>query len=118
MREGFSGSMITVAIAAVAVSTIVSAPIIRASAQASPPSGATPAALSTPCGEPDLQGICTDETTTPWQRPAEYANQDVVTEAERAELDRARSEVLGRERRAERGTERDVSGSYNNVFVS
>jgi hypothetical protein len=26
--------------------------------------------------------------------------------------------VLGRERRAERGTERDVSGSYNNVFVS
>jgi hypothetical protein len=33
-------------------------------------------------------------------------------------LDRVRSEVLGRERRAERGTERDVSGSYNNVFVS
>jgi hypothetical protein len=29
-----------------------------------------------------------------------------------------RSEVLGRDRRAERGTERDVSGSYNNVFVS
>ena len=26
--------------------------------------------------------------------------------------------MLGRERRAERGTERDVSGSYNNVFVS
>jgi hypothetical protein len=33
-------------------------------------------------------------------------------------LDRVRSEVLGRERRAERGTERDVSGSYNNVLVS
>jgi hypothetical protein len=29
-----------------------------------------------------------------------------------------RSDLLGRERRAERGTERDVSGSYNNVFVS
>jgi len=121
MREGFSGSMITVAIAAVAGGTIVSAPIIRASAQASPPSDATPAAapaLKTPWGEPDLQGIWTDETTTPLQRPAKYANQDVFTEAERAELDRARSEVLGRERRAERGTERDVSGSYNNVFVS
>ena len=31
---------------------------------------------------------------------------------------RTRSELLARERRAERGTERDVSGSYNNVFVS
>jgi hypothetical protein len=45
------------------------------------------------------------------QRPARYANQAVFTEAERAELDRVRSEVLGRERRAERGTERDVSGA-------
>jgi hypothetical protein len=26
--------------------------------------------------------------------------------------------MLARERRAERGTERDVSGSYNSVFVS
>lgn len=26
--------------------------------------------------------------------------------------------MLARERRAERGTERDVSGSYNNIFVS
>ena len=52
------------------------------------------------------------------QRPAKYANQEFFTAAERAELDRVRSEVLGRERRAERGTERGVSGSYNNVFVS
>src|SRR6516162_9520356 len=49
---------------------------------------------------------------------ARYANQEFFTEAQRAEIDRARSELLGRERRAERGTERDVSGSYNNVFVS
>jgi hypothetical protein len=68
-------------------------------------------------GDPDLQGIWTDETTTPLQRPAS-ANQGFFSEAERAELDRVRSEVLGRERRAERGTERDASGSYNNVFVS
>ena len=52
------------------------------------------------------------------QRPAKYANQEYFSEAERAALDRLRSEILGRERRAERGTERDVSGSYNNVFVS
>ena len=121
MREKFSGSMISVAIAAAAAGAVISAPITRASAQAPAASGITPTAsalLKTPWGEPDLQGIWTDETTTPLQRPARYANQAVFTEAERAELDRVRSEVLGRERRAERGTERDVSGSYNNVFVS
>ena len=121
MREKFSGSMIRAAIAVAAASAVISAPITPASAQASSTPGATPITSQspkTPWGEPDLQGIWTDETTTPLQRPARYANQDVFTEAERAELDRVRSEVLGRERRAERGTERDVSGSYNNVFVS
>src|SRR5258706_1372160 len=113
--------MITVAIAIAVASGDVSAFTARASAQASAASGTMPAAapaLKTPWGEPDLHGIWTDETTTPLQRPARYANQEVFTEAERSELDRVRSEVLGRERRAERGTERDVSGSYNNVFVS
>jgi len=110
-----------VTIAAAASSVVILAPTTRASAQAPAASDATPASapfLKTPWGEPELQGIWTDETTTPLQRPARYANQEVFTEAERAELDRVRSEVLGRERRAERGTERDVSGSYNNVFVS
>jgi hypothetical protein len=121
MRKRFSGSMIMVAIAAVAGSVVISAPTTTASAQAPTASGAMPApapSLKTAWGEPDLQGIWTDETATPLQRPARYANQEFFTEAERVELDRVRSEVLGRERRAERGTERDVSGSYNNVFVS
>jgi hypothetical protein len=108
-----------IAIAVAAVSADISTPIRRASAQAPANSGAPPTpALKTPWGEPDLQGIWTDETDTPLQRPARYANQEVFTEAQRAEIDRARSELLSRERRAERGTERDVSGSYNNVFVS
>src|SRR5215475_8367488 len=121
MREKFSDSMMSVAIAVLAGSVVVSARMTPASAQTSAASGTPLAASSspkTPWGEPDLQGIWTDETTTPLQRPARYANQAVFSEAERAELDRVRSEVLGRERRAERGTERDVSGSYNNVFVS
>ncbi len=77
-----------------------------------------PAALLTPWGEPDLQGIWTDETDTPLQRPAKYANQEFFTEAQRAELDRERSALLGRDRRAERGTELDVAGAYNAVFMS
>jgi hypothetical protein len=119
VRRQLSEVMMTAAVAAASAISAVS--VTRAQAQVSAGSAATPALASpskTAWGEPDLQGIWTDETTTPLQRPAKYANQEFFTEAERAELDRMRSEVLGRERRAERGTERDVSGSYNNVFVS
>jgi len=119
MRERFSALMACGAVVAAAAAAVISAPTTNASAQApAAPGTPAPAPPKTPWGEPDLQGIWTDETTTPLQRPARFANQEVFTEAERAELDRVRSEVLGRERRAERGTERDVSGSYNNVFVS
>jgi hypothetical protein len=121
MREKLSAALIIGAVAAAAGGVVNWASETTASAQAPAASGAAPApatSLKTVWGEPDLQGIWTDETTTPLQRPAKYANQEFFTDAERAELDRVRSEVLGRERRAERGTERDVSGSYNNVFVS
>src|SRR6202048_2802569 len=111
MRERFSGSMITVAIAGAAFSVVISLSITRASAQAPPP------ALTTPWGEPDLQGIWTDETDTPLQRSPKYASQEFFTEAQRAELDRQRSSMLGRERRAERGTVADVAGAYNDVFT-
>src|ERR1700739_184199 len=117
MRARFSSSIIAFAIAA-ATASAISAFVTRTSAQAPAPAPSSVPSGKTPWGEPDLQGIWTDETTTPLQRPAKYADKESYTEAERAELDRVRSEVLGRERRAERGTERDVSGSYNNVFVS
>jgi hypothetical protein len=71
--------------------------VIRTSAQAPAGSGTAPmpsSALKTPWGEPDLQGIWTDETDTPLQRPARYANQEFFTEAQRAEIDTARSELL------------------------
>ena len=74
-------------------------------------------ALKTPWGEPDLQGIWTEETDTPLQRPAKYADQEFFTEAQRAELDKARSAIVGKDKRAERGTELDVAGSYNDLFV-
>ena len=85
------------------------------------PSVKAPAAaqvLKTPWGEPDLQGIWTDESDTPLQRPAKYANQEFFTEAQRAELDKERSELLGGNKREERGSESDVAGAYNGVFLS
>jgi hypothetical protein len=116
MRERFSGSMIVVAVAM----AVISASIDRTWAQAPPVSVSSPAsALKTPWGEPDLQGIWTDETDTPLQRPAKYAAQEFFTAAQRAELDEARTAVLGNaDNRSERGTARDVAGAYNSQFVS
>jgi hypothetical protein len=79
---------------------------------------AAAAVLKTPWGEPDLQGIWTDESDTPLQRAAKYANQEFFTDAQREELDKERSELLGRDKRVERGTELDVAGAYNAVFMS
>src|SRR5258707_8507926 len=107
MLDRFSGSMITVAIAAAAVSTVISVST-RTSAQA--PS------LKTPWGEPDLQGIWTVEYDTPLQRSPRFANQEFFTEAQRAEFDRARSQLRGRDERDQRGSEADVAGAYNDVF--
>src|SRR5215471_6909283 len=73
-------------------------------------------ALKTPWGEPDLQGIWTDETDTPFQRSPKYANQEFFTEAQRVEFDRVRSELRGRDERGDVGSERDVAGSYNAVW--
>src|SRR5689334_9362461 len=81
-------------------------------------SAATSADLKTPWGEPDLQVIWMDESDTPLQRSPKYANQEFFTEAQRAELDKEREALLGRDRRVERGTELDVAGAYNAQFMS
>jgi hypothetical protein len=118
MRDWFSGSTITIAIATAAVSAAIAMTITPTSAQAPAASVTAPAsALKTPWGEPDLQGIWTDESDTPMQRSPKYANQEFFTQAQRAELDRQRSAFLGRDRRAQRGTEADVAGAYNAVFT-
>jgi len=75
-------------------------------------------ALRTPWGEPDLQGIWTVESDTPLQRSPKYASQEFFTPHQREELDRERAALLGRDRRVERGTELDVAGAYNSVFMS
>ena len=115
MGDRVSGSMIAAAIAA-AVGAAISVPATLTSAQAPAASGA---ALKTSWGEPDLQGIWTDEFDTPFQRPPKYANQEFFTEAQRREIDKERSELYGNERPAERGTELDVARAYNHaVFMS
>jgi hypothetical protein len=119
MRDRFPGSMITVSVAAAAVGAVISVSVTQTSAQAQATSAAAPTpAPKTAWGEPDLQGIWTDESDTPLQRPAKWADQEFFTEAQRQELDRARSQLGGKDNRAERGTELDVTGSYNDLFIS
>jgi hypothetical protein len=114
MHDRFSGSMISVAIVTAAGGAIgITASISPSSAQAPAVSATATAAtavpaLKTPWGEPDLQGIWTDEFDTPLQRPAKYADQEFFTAAQREELDKERSALLGR-----RATERDLAGAYN-----
>src|SRR5712691_3857345 len=59
-----------------------------AAAQAAP-------ALKTPWGEPDLQGMWTDEYFSPLERPAKYAGKEFFTDAERADLDAKRAKRQG-----------------------
>jgi hypothetical protein len=109
MGNRFSGLIVTAAVIA-AAGAAVSVSVTRTSAQAPAVSGAAlkAPALKTAWGEPDLQGIWTDEFDTPLQRSAKYANQEFFTEAQRAELDQARSGILNR-----RATERDANNGYN-----
>src|SRR6202790_4636024 len=120
MRQRFSGSMITGAIAGAAVGAVISVSITGTAAQAPAASVTAPApALKTPWGDPDLQGIWTDETDTPLQRPAKYAALEFFTPAQRAELDQARTAVLANaDKGRDAGTARDVAGAYNSQFVS
>jgi hypothetical protein len=100
---------------AIAATAVISASVTPMLAQG-PASGATPT-LKTPWGEPDLQGIWTDESDTPLQRAPRYATQEFFTEAQRAELDKLRSALSTRDTRSQRGTEADVAGAYNAVFT-
>jgi hypothetical protein len=112
MRATLSGSVMVFAVAAAVIqASLLPRPAL---AQATSPAPE----LKTPWGEPDLQGIWTDETDTPLQRSPKFASQEFFTDAQRAEIDRARAEVLGRDKRAERGSELDLGGAYNSEFVS
>jgi hypothetical protein len=128
MRAKLSGSMIMVSIAAATAGVSVSIDRASAQVQGQAPAGANTAPtrtaaprteLKTPWGEPDLQGIWTDENDTPLQRPAKYAAQEFFTPAQRAELDAARTAVLvNADKQRDSGTARDVAGAYNSQFVS
>jgi len=64
----------------------------------------------TPDGQPDLQGLWTNSTTTPLERPAAMADQAVLTDEEVAALD---AQAVGRNDRPPRAGD---PGTYNEFW--
>src|SRR5581483_7015247 len=65
----------------------------------------------TPDSQPDLQGIWTNPTITPFERPAELAGKPVLTEQEAAQL-----EERAAENRVDRPPAKGDVGNYNQVW--
>src|SRR5271167_2047872 len=99
-----------------AVASVVA--LISVACHAPTTAAQTGSAAKTSWGEPDLQGIWTDEFQTPLQRPEKYAGREFFTDAEKAELEKQRAALPGNESRSVKGTEADLAGAYNAVFQS
>ena len=70
----------------------------------------------TPWGDPDLQGIWNDATSTPLQRPTKYAGKDVLTGDEAGEFAEELAHDLNRDRR-DGGSAIDVNRAYNEHWM-
>lgn len=87
-------------------------PAAAQSKAATPQKWTTP---RTPDGKPDLQGIWTNATITPFERPRELAGKEYFTEQEAAEYEKR---VLAESNRDRRSSDpvADVGGAYNEFW--
>jgi hypothetical protein len=106
------------ALSAVMAVGLTTVPLAGQSRPATAPAPAKAPATKTSWGEPDLQGIWTYEYQVPFQRPEKYKDREFFTDAEIADLDKQRAAQQSRDYRAERGSEADVAGAYNAVFLT
>ena len=70
----------------------------------------------TPDGHPDLQGIWTNATVTPLERPAELAGKAFFTDAEAAQYAKQAVERNNVDNRKNLSAEADVGLAYNNAW--
>ena len=69
----------------------------------------------TPDGHPDLQGIWSNATITPFERPRELGGKEFFTEEEAAEYEKKVVEAANRDRRSSDATA-DLGGAYNEFW--
>ena len=118
MRRRFL-ELIGVAAAITAMLVLLKLAPVPAEGKAAGPTAKAGPASKTPWGEPDLQGIWTDQFQTPLQRPVTYAEKEFFTAEEIAALDTQRAAIPQRPRvRPGAGSEADVAGAYGGVWVS
>src|SRR5437016_1054269 len=72
-------------------------------------------ASHTPDGQPDLQGIWSNATITPLERPKDLAGKEFFTEAEAAEYEKRVLEESNKDRR-DGSPEADVGRAYNDSW--
>ena len=70
----------------------------------------------TPWGDPDLQGVWNDATSTPLQRPTGVGAKDVLTDEEAADFQAQLANDLSRDRR-DGGADADVNRAYNEHWM-
>src|SRR5262245_23513308 len=70
-------------------------------------------ASRTPWGDPDLQGVWSNATITPFERPNTLAEKQVLTEQEATEIEQQWLKNNNQDRRDGVGTDADVSRAYN-----
>src|SRR5690348_1459437 len=70
----------------------------------------------TPWGDPDLQGVWNDATSTPLQRPSGVGQKDILTDEEAQGFQEELANDLSRDRR-DGGPELDVNRAYNEHWM-
>ena len=116
MRYRFLGSM---ALLAVVVMPLPVAGQTPATAAKTAPAAKTTKPYTqpkTPWGDPDLQGIWNNATSTPMQRPATVGEKGVLTPQEADQFAEELAENLNRDRR-DGGPEADVARAYNEHWM-
>ena len=112
--KSFGPPLISRSLAAIAATILqlaapAEAQVQKAAKTSSSTTGWTP--MRTPDGQPDLQGIWTNATITPFERPAELAGKATLTEQETAAL-----ETRASENRVDRPPKPGDTGSYNQAW--
>src|SRR4030088_2396561 len=107
MKHRFLCSMAALA------STLALVSLAPGQSRPAPPKKWTPP--RTPDGQPDLQGMWSNATLTPFERPKELAGKEFFTEQEAAEFTRTTLERGNRDRRGATAQE-DVGGAYNEAW--
>jgi hypothetical protein len=70
----------------------------------------------TPDGKPDLQGAWSFATVTPFERPAEFGEKTVLSDAEVQQIEEQAAARSKQDEGRQRGTAADVSRAYNDFW--